>query len=332
MALRLLEEKMRSINREDYRPTMVETFGNFADRWMGTVMIHLAESTQQEERRRIEKQLKPVFGMVPMQQITAEMVQAWISSLPYSPKTIRNLKGTLSTIWTKAKDWDYVKHDPFKGLRLPAKGISQVYQFSAEEMMAIINEAKGWYKTFFRLLAQTGMRPGEAFALRPQDLEGRTIHVRQAVWRGKVKNSVKTKDSVRDISIADALASELRAHMSEAGPNKHGLIFLNKFGRPVNASHFVDKVLNPILDRLGIRAKIKELGIRGGNYAFRHGNITELRRSGVPLKTIQARVGHAVGSHVTDLHYVHAVSADDHAAADLIDALLSPKQDGESVQ
>jgi hypothetical protein len=60
-------------------------------------------------------------------------------------------------------------------------------------------------------------------------------------------------------------------------------------------------------------------------------NMTELSRLGVPLKTIQGRVGHAPGSDVTMEHYIHAISSDDIAAADAIGALLSPRK-GEAVQ
>jgi integrase len=100
----------------------------------------------------------------------------------------------------------------------------------------------------------------------------------------------------------------------------------NPGGKPLSMDNFRNRVLNPILKELGILAKVKALGVRGGNYAFRHMNITELSRSGVPLKTIQKRVGHALGSDVTMGHYIHAVSADDIAAADMIGALLSPKE------
>jgi integrase len=91
----------------------------------------------------------------------------------------------------------------------------------------------------------------------------------------------------------------------------------------------LSQVLNPILDELGIRAKLEEMGItRCGNYAFRHMNVTEMRRMGVPLKTIQQRVGHAQGSDITDRHYVHAVDSDNLAASDLIGNLLSTKTEG----
>jgi integrase len=330
-AMRLLGEKMREVNNPGRKPTSTETFARFADRWMATVMIHHGDSTQVEERRQIERDLKPVFGPFPLRDVTAEVVQTWVSGMALAPKTVANRAGTLRTMWATAKAWGYVQHDPFEGLKLPTREAAAVYQFSAEEMMQVIHEARGWYGLFFELLAKTGMRPGEAGGLRPEDIEGRTLRVQQTVWKGRVRpRKTKTAGSKRTFVISDALADKLRSHIA-ANPNQHGLIFTNQGGSPMNMDHFNQKVLRPILERTGIWAKIPE-GMRCGNYAFRHGNITEMDRSGVPMKTIQARVGHAIGSDVTRKHYSHAVSADDVAAADLMELLLSPKREGEAVQ
>ena len=91
--------------------------------------------------------------------------------------------------------------------------------------------------------------------------------------------------------------------------------------------NFRHRVLGPILKKLGINPPM-----RCGLYAFRHMNMTELARLGVPLKTIQKRAGHAIGSDVTMEHYIHSVDSDDIAAADMMGALLSPKQEGARVQ
>jgi integrase len=331
-AMKLLDEKLRTINSEGYRPVAAEMFSSFADRWMASVMVQHAESSQREERRLIEKDLKPAFGSLLMRDITTELLQVWISGMTVGPKTISNRKTILSSMWSTAQDWGLVEHDPFKGLKLPQLEPGNVYVFSAEEMMAIIAEAKGWYKVFFELFSKTGMRPAEAAALRPEDIDGTTIHIRQTVWRGKIQSRVKTKRSKRNFTISAQLAEKLQAHIATTCPNKHGLIFLNNIGLPIKMDNFNEKVLRPILVRLGIWAKIEALGVRCGNYAFRHGNMTELHRAGTSLKTIQARVGHAEGSDVTMRHYIHAVSEDDRKAAEYMEALLSPKQEGEQVQ
>ena len=331
-AQRLLAEKMEAINRPGAKPLIATSFSSFADKWMKDVMIHKADSTQGEERRQIERDLKPLFGHLPMRDISAEMLQGWVSGMNLAAKTVHNRVGTFRSMWTTAKAWGYVSHDPFEALVLPTADEPDVYFFSAEEMMQIIEGAKGWYGLFFELLAKTGMRPGEAGGLRPEDVEGRVIHIRQTVWKGKVRpRRTKTKSSVRDFVISDALADKLRSHV-EANPNRHGLIFVNQAGNPMNMDHFNQKVLRPLLERLGIWEKIQAAGVRCGNYAFRHGNMTALDRGKVPLKTIQARVGHSAGSKVTRSNYIHAVSADDVAAAELMEELLSPKRENEAVQ
>ena len=107
-------------------------------------------------------------------------------------------------------------------------------------------------------------------------------------------------------------------------------IFATETGRPLGMDNFRHRVLNPILDELGIRAKIQALGVRGGNYAFRHMNATVMDGLQTPLKTRQKRLGRAdIATTLT--HYSHAVDADDLAAADALGALLSPRK-GEVLQ
>lgn len=330
LAQRELDRILSTVNAQDH-PTRTVAFSQFADSWMTKVMIHHEKSTQEVETRYIQKNLKPAFPCE-MREITAEMVQAWVSSLTVGPKTVRNYVATLKLMWKTAKAWEYVQHDPFAGLKLPKKRKSKAYTFSPEEMMAIVNEAKGRDKLIFEIFMFGGARPGEQAGLRPEDLQGNVLHIHQAVYKGKIKDSLKSEFSERQCPVPDWLADKIRAYIEETGVNRHGLIFVNKDGNPLNTNHFNDKSLKPILKRLGIWEKVKASGARCGNYAFRHGNISVQRNNGVPLATIQARVGHAPGSAVTDRNYVEADPGQSHAAADLLDALLSAKKEGERVQ
>lgn len=331
LAQRLLDERMRVINREDYRPAPAQTFAQFADRWMKTVMVHHKPSTQRVERIYIERHIKPAFAPLPLREISAELVQAWVSSLPLMPKTVCNIKTTFKTMWKTARAWGYVQHDPFDALRLPRFRKGNVYQFTLEEAVAIIAAARGWHRIFFRLLAETGMRPGEAAGLRPEDLDGQELHVRQSVWRGSIQTP-KSVNAVRRFAISAELVADLDRHLAEAKPNKHGLIFLNQAGRPIRMDHYRENILNPILDRLGIRARVQALGIRCGNYAFRHMNATVMDSVlRTPLKTRQKRLGHA-NIATTLSHYTAAMDHDDLAAAEQIGALLNPRREDEALQ
>ena len=94
-------------------------------------------------------------------------------------------------------------------------------------------------------------------------------------------------------------------------------------GKPLSMDTFRQRVLDPILDELGIRAKVKALGLRCGNYAFRHLNATQMDQWGTPLKTRQKRLGHSDPS-VTLEHYTEALDAADLEVADRFGELLKP--------
>jgi integrase len=87
--------------------------------------------------------------------------------------------------------WGYVAHDPFDGLVLPKRGLVQTFTFSLDEIKCILDAASEPYKTFYAILAETGIRGGEICALRVRDLdlEDAVIYVRQSVWRGQLQRA-----------------------------------------------------------------------------------------------------------------------------------------------
>lgn len=335
LAKRALAKILEPINADEYRPVSLETFGAFAAKWQSTVMIHHEPSGQQNEKNHIRGHLIPNFGEIQMREITAELVQAWASGIKLAPKTVYNIVGTFRAMWNVAKDWGYVTHDPFKGLRLKTFDKGQVYFFSPQEAADIIAAAKGWHKVFFRLFGETGLRPGEGPGLRPEDVMqvagGYALRVHQTIWKGKIKPRPKNKGAKREFAISADLYNQIQRHIEESPRNEYGLIFVNKSGRPINVDHFVDKVLGPILDRLGITERAKAAGLPVGLNSFRHMNGRMMDQLGTPLKTRQKRLGHSDPS-ITLKHYTEAVDADDIRAAEQIGAMLAPVKEGESVQ
>jgi integrase len=323
LAERALAKRLEPINREDYRPTPVATFAEFAKRWQEKVMPHHKPSTQRSERSVIKQQLVPAFGGMALGEIRAEMLQEYVTSHPASPKTIRNIVVTMKTMWKTVKAWGYAIADPFDGLRLPTVVKGKVYYFTAEEMRAIIEKAQGQWKVLFRILGETHIRPGELAGLRTCDVGPQSLKIAQSVWQRKIQTP-KTQNAVRSIAISSLLAAAVQQLIAERPANHHGLVFVAESGRPLEMDNFRHRILRPILEELGIRAKAEALGFRCGLYGFRHGGATLMDQIGVPMATRQARLGHAPGSEVTMRYYTHAATADDIAAADQIGALLSP--------
>ena len=109
-------------------------------------------------------------------------------------------------MWNQAKAWGYVQHDPFPGLVLPERDPLNERCLTLEEMRALIVAANEPYKTYYWILAETGVRAGEIGALPATNLllDQGAIRIAQSVWHGKIQ-TVKSKKGNRICEISPTL-------------------------------------------------------------------------------------------------------------------------------
>jgi integrase len=251
----------------------------------------------------------PNLGDCALKDLDGQRLQAFVSQCDCSAKTIRNLVATVRMMWNSARAWGYVANDPFDGLVLPKRGLVQVSTLSLEQTQHIIALAREPYKTFYSILAETGIRGGEICALRVADLDldNAVIHVHQSVWRGKIQ-TVKSRKGNRRFPISAGLVGHLRLYVGTWRPNPLGLLFATKAGTPWDHSMVRKRKFHPLLKRLGI--------LQCGFHAFRHGNATLLDQIGAPMAVRLNRLGHAEAR--TTMGYTHAVTADERRIADAL--------------
>jgi integrase len=151
------------------------------------------------------------------------------------------------------------------------------------EVEAILACSRERYVVLFALLAGTGLRIGEALALKATDLspDCRVLHVRRSIWRGK-EQLPKTPNAVREVDVPEFLARILQEHAA----GKTGYLFATSTGRP-----FIQRNV------LGALHDTKKVGF----HAFRRFRTEVLRRARVPEDCIRLWLGHAKES-VTDLY------------------------------
>jgi len=82
---------------------------------------------------------------------------------------------------------------------------------TAAELEAILSGVKRKYAVPFELMAGTGLRAGEALALKASGLSNdcRLLNVHRSVWRYK-EQTPKTTNAIRLVDIAEPLAKILR--------------------------------------------------------------------------------------------------------------------------
>lgn len=317
LAMRELELRIAPINSINYRALRTATFAEFAEIWKNNALTQHKQSTQLAVRSQLKKWLVPYFGSHTMRDVGGQVIQMFVQRCSLAPKSCHNLVITLRMIWSSAKAWGYVSHDPFEGLVLPKVVRRARFFFTLDEIQQIIAAADGPFKTFCWLAAETGMRAGELCGLRIEDLDlGEClVNIRQSIRRGAVQTP-KTANSIRQFSISPKLASHLRAYLLTWRPNPLNLVFATKNGTPWDQNLVVKRKLHPLLKSLGIR--------RCGLHAFRHTNGSLMDRLNTPMKIRQERFGHAAGSNLMLATYTHTVEEDDRRVAEQLGEMLCP--------
>lgn len=284
-----------------------------------TMSTNASEGTRKKYRRLAEQHIYPELGGYPVDAISTEDVARWFSALPVAAKTKKNIHALLSAAFKRSVAEGVISKNPAVGLRAPREEVEFQPVFLTEEQMKIIYSAlpEQW-RLFVELLENSGLRYGEASALRWQDLtfEGErcTISVTRA-WRrgesGEVIGPPKTKKSNRRVALPLWLSKKLLEARGEARPSD--LVFAKPNGSHIPNGHFHQRVWIPLMKKLE-----GELGVRPRIHDLRHTHASRLISKGVALPVIQARLGHE--SITTTVNtYGHLASDADARAAALLD-------------
>jgi integrase len=314
-----LDQRLSDVNSLTYRARPTATFREFATKWQNTVLTQHKPSTQTADKSRIRTHLLPVFGSVCLKDLSAERVQSFVAHrrVGIGAKSIRNLIALMRQMWHSAIAWGYVQHDPFFGIVLPDRGLLQERFLSLDEMKRIIEAATEPYKTYYWILAETGVRAGEIGALPVSNLllDHGAISITQNVWHGRIQ-TVKSVKGNRVCEISPQLVEHLRGYLRTWKPNSTGLLFATKNGTPWDTDVIRKRKLYPLLDQLTIE--------RCGFHAFRHGNETVMDQENVPMAVRQGRLGHSDAR--TTMMYSHAVSEDGRRFAAKLGDVLVPSR------
>jgi integrase len=172
-------------------------------------------------------------------------------------------------------------------------------------------------------LVLTGMRSGEALALRWRDYDAAAARLAVKAtlakgWDGEWRRAeAKTERSRRTLPLPNAATRALRRQSAQqkrarlaAGSawEDHGFIFTDAIGRPVR-QWVVGAALTDSLKQLGLpHVRVHDL---------RHTAASLMLAQGVPLRTVSEHLGHAGLAITADL-YVHLGEAQRREAAEAL--------------
>jgi integrase len=183
------------------------------------------------------------------------------------PRTVRHTHSVLHRALERAVRYDLIARNPAKGATLPKYSPPEMKVLDESQVNQLLMAAReSPYEALYHLAIITGMRQGELYGLKWEDLHWHTgeLHVRrQAVQTsggGWAFAELKTRFGTRIVKLGEATLQVLRRHQQRqktqialAGDRwqDNELIFPSAVGTPLHKSN-MRKDFNRVLEKAGL--------------------------------------------------------------------------------
>jgi integrase len=282
-----------------------QTVEDFALHWIGT-------SLQASERKQNTKVMYAgvarthivgsPLGRLPLDRIRPSHVEGWVVALRrkgLAESTIRSAYTILRAVLDTAVRDGALAINPAAAIKRPKVSHREAHYLTPDQVADLLRAAEpSRYAPLFALLVHTGLRRGEALALRwtDVDLDRKTLRVRGTLARidgDLVVTDPKTAKSRRFVPIsapAERILRDIRTAQAQqrllAGPawQATGYVFTTEFGEPCDPRN--------ALRALYVAAA--KAGLAGvGLHTLRHTAASVMLTEGVPLKVVSDLLGHS---------------------------------------
>jgi integrase len=270
---------------------------------------------------RIESVLRchiyPTLGDRPIASLRQSEVQAavgtWTRDL--APSTVAYVHATLSSI-LKAAVSDRLRADnPAAGVSLPRASKQPVRPLTGADVALLLDALPEQHRAPTLLAVGCGLRAGEVFGMRLDDVDmlRRQVQVRQQRGTDERVGPPKTQASHRTVPLPSVVGDAVALHLARWPTN--GLLFPVKR----NSAH------------VAFRRAADQAGLDWVRFHdLRHTYASALIESGESVKVVQARLGHASASETLNT-YAHLFPDTEHSTRAAVDEFLGgPAQDHEA--
>ncbi len=270
----------------------------------------------------VRKHINPEIGHILIKDLRAEAIQKLLNekAVEFSPRQSELIHRVLHSSLEQAVLNDIIIKNPVKATIKPKKKENEARVLTREEQNLLIEALNGHrLKIAFMLMLFTGLRRGEIFGLKWEDIDfkKKTMKISRTLYR--VKNyentdaktvlkleKTKTEKSERVIPLFDNLIKSLKEHKKRQIKEKlklggkytnMDLVFCSEFGNFLEPS-----ILNKVL-----KAATKKVTLTGVTvHTLRHTFATRGLESGIELKVMQELLGHTTINTTADI-YTHVL-------------------------
>lgn len=312
------------------------TLDKWFDRWMEIYKEKsIRPNTKREYTHIYQKNISPYLGGRSINSLVKSDIQRLIDKASddnYAYERQSKIKVILRDMLQRAVEDNLVINNPVSGIKLRADKEIKAKALTLDEQNIFFDYCRNtFYDNLFNVAVNTGLRPGELFALQLSDIDldagfidvnktlvyqkyltdsGKTFHVEPP----------KTKQSYRKVpinSICRAYLEEqlkLKEVISQKRPKqKNNYLFVTKFNTPLNSQIYSDAI-KAVIRQINLTRSFDEQFELFSGHTFRHTFATRCFENGVDAKVVQSYLGHASLKMTMDL-YTHVT--DDKSTMDI---------------
>ncbi len=297
------------------------TVAEWLETWLTVYCKSIKTRTLFSYRENCEVHIIPALGDRKLKDLTYEEVQLFYNGLKnartgadLSPKTIKNIHGTLHRALERAKSLGYIPRNPADAehIELPRIEKTEIVPFEEEEISRLIVELENNpYRNVLLVTLFCGFREGESLGLSWDciDWKNRTIRIKQQLQKNRFTKQYEIispkGNRARTVSppdfVFDLLTEQRKLQekiKKDAGPlwnNPWNLVYTRGDGSN----------LCPQTVYTNYKRRVKAIGcddkrIHDLRHTFAVGGLQE----GVDIKSIQADLGHFTAAFTVDT-YAH---------------------------
>jgi integrase len=178
-----------------------------------------------------------------------------------------------------------------------------------EEVKRIVHTATGRARPFLITAIFTGLRSSELRGLRwdDVDLKKGELHVRQRVDRYSVIGKLKSESGERVVPLGPLVVNTLKEWRLACPKGELNLVFPNTLGKCWDHADAVSRNVWPVMVKAGVvdgRGEAKYTGLHALRHFYASWCINRRAEGGLelPLKSVQARLGHASINMTADVY------------------------------
>lgn len=306
---KVVREKMRAARERTAAGAPVRdatrTVAEWLAHWRATT---LAVSDRKESTRELytnlsRKHLEPApFGAITLDRLRPTDIEALILTLKgrgLADSSVRSIYTVLRAALDGAVRDKLLARNPAAVVKRPGIERDEAKHVNEVDATALLHAAEGLrYRPVLVLIAATGLRRGEALALRWDhvNLDDKTLKVEATLGRvgGQLVSSApKTKRSRRTVPISPAIVTLLKAQKAQQAADRlqagnqwtdTGLVFTTELGTPVDPRNILRTV-----QTAASKAGIGRIGV----HTLRHSAAVGWLESGVHIKAVADLLGHS---------------------------------------